>query len=109
MGLKFSHLFGEIFRCLLEIAYGAKTSFNIRENKFVLAISSSSYSDSDIFDGMERLEISVGLKELLIEKCFTVKLIIDFGCKKISQILQIDPYIAKIVVEEAQKVIKMSS
>jgi hypothetical protein len=54
--------------------------------------------------GIQLLEIASGLKELLLSAGFTVDFIISEGPDAISRELGIEPYVAKIIYDEAKKV-----
>jgi hypothetical protein len=54
--------------------------------------------------GIHLLEIASGLKELLLSAGFTVDYIILEGPDAISRELGIEPYVAKIIYDEAKKV-----
>jgi len=58
--------------------------------------------------GIHLLEIASGLKELLLSVGFTVDSIILEGPDAISRQLGIEPYVAKIIYDEAKKVIAES-
>jgi hypothetical protein len=52
------------------------------------------------------LDIAEGLKQLLIDTGLTIESTVRYGYQEVSEILQIDPYVGKIIVEAAQKVIQ---
>jgi hypothetical protein len=52
------------------------------------------------------LDIAEGLKQLLIDADFTIESIISLGYRELSQMLHIDPYVGKLIVEAAQNVIQ---
>jgi hypothetical protein len=52
------------------------------------------------------LDIAEGLKQLLIDADFTIESIIGLGYRELSQMLHIDPYVGKLIVEAAQNVIQ---
>ena len=54
--------------------------------------------------GIQLLEIASGLKELLLSAGFTVESIIAEGPDAISRELGIEPYVAKIIYDEAKKI-----
>ncbi|MGB6531956.1 MAG: hypothetical protein WBF33_27940 [Candidatus Nitrosopolaris sp.] len=54
--------------------------------------------------GIQLLEIASGLKELLLSAGFTVESIISEGPDAISRELGIEPYVAKIIYDEAKKI-----
>jgi hypothetical protein len=53
--------------------------------------------------GIQLLEIASGLKELLLSAGFTVDSIVSEGPDAISRELGIEPYVAKIIYDEAKK------
>jgi len=58
--------------------------------------------------GIQVLEIASGLKELLLSAGFTVDSIVSEGPDAISRELGIEPYVAKIIYDEAKKIIAES-
>ncbi|HEY7079688.1 MAG TPA: hypothetical protein VH500_08305 [Nitrososphaeraceae archaeon] len=54
--------------------------------------------------GIQLLEIASGLKELLLSTGFTVDSIVSEGPDAISRELGIEPYVAKIIYDEAKKI-----
>jgi hypothetical protein len=54
--------------------------------------------------GIQLLKIASGLKELLLSAGFTVESIISEGPDAISRELGIEPYVAKIIYDEAKKI-----
>jgi hypothetical protein len=56
--------------------------------------------------GIQELDIAVGLKQLLIDANFTIESIIDRGYRQLSEMLHIDPYIGKLIVEVAESAIQ---
>ena len=54
--------------------------------------------------GIQLLEIASGLKELLLSAGFTVDSIVSEGPDAISRELGIEPYVAKIIYDEAKKI-----
>jgi hypothetical protein len=54
--------------------------------------------------GIQLLEIASGLKELLLSAGFTVESIISEGPDAILRELGIEPYVAKIIYDEAKKI-----
>ena len=54
--------------------------------------------------GIQLLEIASGLKELLLSAGFTVDSIVSEGPDAISRKLGIEPYVAKIIYDEAKKI-----
>jgi hypothetical protein len=59
--------------------------------------------------GIQLLEIASGLKESLLRAGFTVDSIIPEGPNAVSTALGIEPYIAKIIYDEAKKITTESS
>jgi hypothetical protein len=57
--------------------------------------------------GVQQLGIAVGLKELLANSGFTTaRSIIKYSPGEISKLLGIEVHVAKIIIDEAQKLIK---
>ncbi|MGC1131829.1 MAG: hypothetical protein WA941_03315 [Nitrososphaeraceae archaeon] len=63
-----------------------------------------SNSELAIVDWIRQLDIADGLKELLIEAGFTIDSIGKYSYQEFSDILHIDPYIARLILEEVQNV-----
>ena len=61
---------------------------------------------STINDGVEELDIADGLKQLLTDADFTIESIIGLGYQEVSEMLHIDPYVGKLIVEAAQDIIQ---
>jgi hypothetical protein len=59
--------------------------------------------------GIQQLEIASGLKESLLKAGFTVDSIISEGPDAVSTVLGIEPYVAKIIYDEAKKLSAESS
>jgi hypothetical protein len=57
-------------------------------------------------DSINQLDIADGLKELLITKSFTLKLLLETPVSGLAKILGIDNYIASIIHNAATKVVK---
>ena len=57
-------------------------------------------------DTINQLDIADALKELLISKSFTLKLLLDTPVSVLAKILGIDNYIASIIHDAATKVVK---
>ena len=53
-------------------------------------------------DWVQDLDIAEGLKQLLIDAGFTIESVIRLGYRDLSEILHIDPYVSKLIVEAAQ-------
>jgi hypothetical protein len=56
---------------------------------------------STISDWVKDLDIADGLKQLLIDAGFTIESVIRLGYQDLSEILHIDPYVSKLIVEAA--------
>ena len=54
---------------------------------------------------IQQLDIAEGLKELLIKAGITAETICRYSCQEVSEILHIDPYVSRIILDEAHKVI----
>ena len=54
--------------------------------------------------GILLLEIASGLKDSLITAGFTIESILSLGPSDLSSALGIEPYVAKIIYEEARKI-----
>jgi hypothetical protein len=59
--------------------------------------------------GSQLLEVASGLKESLLKAGFTVDSISSEGPDTVSTALGIEPYLAKIIYNEAKKIIAESS
>jgi len=59
--------------------------------------------------GIQLLEIASGLKESLPKAGFTVDSIVSEGPDAVSTLLGIEPYVAKIIYDEAKKLEAESS
>lgn len=58
--------------------------------------------------GVQQLGIAVGLKELLTNSGFTTaRSIIEYSPGEISKLLGIEVHVAKIIVDEAQKLVNV--
>jgi hypothetical protein len=55
-------------------------------------------------DTINELDIADGLKELLVSKSFTLKLLLDTPVSTLAKILGIDNYVASIIHGTARKV-----
>ena len=55
-------------------------------------------------DSINQLDVADGLKELLISKSFTLKLLLDTPLSELAKMLGIDNYIASIFRNAAKKV-----
>jgi hypothetical protein len=56
-------------------------------------------------DLINQLDIADGLKELLISKSFTLKLLLDTPVSGLAKILCIDNYVASIIHDAVKKVV----
>ena len=56
--------------------------------------------------GIQELDIADGLKQLLMDAGFTVESVARLGYQEMSEILHIDPFVGKLIVEAAQDVIR---
>jgi hypothetical protein len=61
---------------------------------------------STINDGIQDLDIAEGLKQLLNDAKFTPESILDLGYRDVSELLHVDLYVGKLIVEAAQNVIQ---
>jgi len=57
-------------------------------------------------DWVQELDVADGLKQLLINAGFTVESVIGLGYREVSEVLHIDPYVGKLIVEAVQSVIQ---
>lgn len=57
-------------------------------------------------DWIQELEIAEGLKQLVMDADFTIESIIGLGYRGVSEMLHIDPYVGKLIVDAAQSVIQ---
>ena len=63
-----------------------------------------SYSTAN--DWVQELDIAEGLKQLVMDSDFTIESIIGLRYRDVSEMLHIDPYVGKLIVEAAQNVIQ---
>jgi len=61
---------------------------------------------STVNDGIRELDIAEGLKKLLSDANYTVELILDLGYRDVSEMLHVDLYVGKLIVEAAQNVMQ---
>ena len=61
---------------------------------------------STVNDWVQELDIADGLKQLLIDADFTIESVIGLGYREVSEILHIDPYVGKLIVEATQGVMQ---
>ncbi len=64
------------------------------------------YVYSTVNDRVQELDIAEGLKQLLTNAGFTVESVIKLGYQEVSKMLNIDPYVGKLIVEAAQNVMQ---
>jgi len=76
----------------LEEKVQAPKSFSISAKKFL------AYDER-----IESLDISIGLKDALIEMGFTLDSIVNSGPDDLAEKLRIDKYVGQIIFEEAKK------
>lgn len=57
-------------------------------------------------DWVQELDIADGLKQLLIDTGLTIELIVKLDYQDISEMLNIDPYVGKLIFEAAQNVLQ---
>lgn len=57
-------------------------------------------------DWVQELDIADGLKQLLKDTDLTIESITGLGYRELSEMLHIDPYVGKLIVEAAQNVIQ---
>jgi hypothetical protein len=58
-------------------------------------------------DVINQLDIADGIKELLISNGFTLRLLLNTSIPELARILGIDEYIAKLVRDAVEKIIKV--
>ena len=63
-------------------------------------------SYSAVSDWVQDLDIAEGLKQLLIDAGLTIESIVRLGSEEVSEILHIDHYIGKLIVNAAQNVMQ---
>ena len=61
---------------------------------------------SRVNDWVQDLDIADGLKQLLIDADVTIESVIGLGYREVSEMLHIDPYVGKLIVEAAQGVVQ---
>lgn len=59
-------------------------------------------------DWIQDLDIAEGLKQLLMDSGLTIESILRLGSKELSEILHIDPYVGKLIVEAAKNMVQES-
>ena len=55
------------------------------------------------------MDIAEGLKQLLMDSGFTIDSIISLGYSEVSEMLQIEPYVGKLIVEAARNITQEKS
>ncbi|HZD34108.1 MAG TPA: hypothetical protein VE130_02800 [Nitrososphaeraceae archaeon] len=55
---------------------------------------------------VEELDIAEGLKKLVTDAGLTIESTVRLGNRESTEILHIDPYVGKLIVDAAQKVIQ---
>lgn len=55
---------------------------------------------------VRELDIADGLKQLLIDAGLTIESVIGLGYREVSEMLHIDPYVGKLIVEAARIVMQ---
>ena len=61
---------------------------------------------STFSDWVQELDIADGLKQLLTDAGFTIESLIRLGYQELSEMLNIDPYVGKLIVEAAHNLIQ---
>ena len=61
---------------------------------------------SMVNDWVQELDIADGLKQLLRDADIPIESVVRLGYREVSEILHIDPYVGKLIVEAAQDVIQ---
>ena len=64
------------------------------------------YVSSTVNDTVQELDIAEGLKQLINDADFTIESIICLGYQELSEMLHIDIYVGKLIIEAAQKFIQ---
>ena len=66
-------------------------------------------SSSRANDLIQELDIAEGLRQSLMDAHFTIESILDLGYREVSEMLHINLYVGKIIVEAAQNIIQQSN
>ena len=74
--------------------------------KYYTLISLSMKTHSRVNDWVQDLDIADGLKQLLIDADVTIESVIGLGYREVSEMLHIDPYVGKLIVEAARGVVQ---
>ena len=61
---------------------------------------------STFSDWVQELDIADGLKQLLKDTDLTIESITGLDYRELSEMLHIDPYVGKLIIEAAQNVIQ---
>ena len=62
---------------------------------------------STVNDWVQELDIADGLKQLLRDADITIESVVGLGYREVSEILHIDPYVGKLIVEAVQDVMQV--
>jgi hypothetical protein len=62
--------------------------------------------DSRVDDWVQELDIADGLKQLMIDADLTIESVTGLDYLEVGEVLHIDSYVGKLIVEAAQKVIQ---
>ena len=57
-------------------------------------------------DWVHKLDIADGLKQLLIDTDLPIESIVALSYQEVSEILNIDPYVGKLIVEAARNIMQ---
>ena len=61
---------------------------------------------STVNDWVHKLDIADGLKQLLIDTDLPIESIIALSYREVSEILNIDPYVGKLIVEAVHSIMQ---
>jgi hypothetical protein len=64
------------------------------------------YVYSTFNDRVQELDIAEALKQLIIDAGLTIELIVRLDYQDISEMLNIDPYVGKLIFEAAKNVLQ---
>ena len=77
------------------------------QNSYILCtVNVVTKPSSTVNDWVQELDIAEGLKQLIIDADFTIESIIRLGYQELSEMLHIDLYVGKLIIESAQKFIQ---
>jgi hypothetical protein len=62
--------------------------------------------NSRVDDWVQDLDIADGLKQLMIDADLTIESVTGLGYLEVAEVLHVDSYVGKLIVEAAQKVIR---